>query len=75
MPFVITRSDAPSKMFASRDADGDYRWVTTKDKATPHTEDEADVFVHEFGKYSDIDLDIEGVKPVAAAAEPGAEAA
>ncbi len=35
------------------------------------TETEADIVVHEFSKYSDIDVDIEGAKPV----EPEAEAA
>lgn len=72
MPFVVSRTDAPSKMFARIDTDGDAAWVTNRDNATRFTDDEADIFVHEFGKFSDIDLDIEGVRP---AAEPIAEQA
>lgn len=71
MPFIVSRSDMPGKMFALIDGDGDCQWIPNRQKATPMSETEAEAFVDDFNKYSDIELDIEGVKP----AEPVAEAA
>ena len=65
MPFAVSRSDAPSKMYALRSADGlDFFWTAARSKAAQFTSDEADKFVEEFAKYSDIELDIEGIKAV-----------
>jgi hypothetical protein len=69
MPFIISRADAPSKLYAVQDADHDIHWRPNRNAATRFTEDEAEAVVLEFGKYSDIDLDIEGAKEI----EPMAE--
>lgn len=69
--WVVSRSDAPSKMFVVL-IDQDFMWTPNRDKAHRFTEDEADIFVHEFSKYSDTDIDIEGAKPVAVPAEAAA---
>lgn len=73
MPFIISRSDAPSKMYASQDdGNGDLFWEPKRDKATRFTEIEAEAVVEEFAKYSDTELDIEGAKDIAT---PSAKAA
>ena len=72
MPFIISRKDAPSKLYANKDAEGDIQWGPSRDEATRFTEPEAETVVLEFGKYSDIDLDIEGAKEIE---QPAAEAA
>jgi len=71
MPFIISRTDAPSKLYANQDADHDIQWAPNRDSAQRFTEAEAENIVLEFSKYSDIDLDIEGAKAI----EPVAEAA
>jgi hypothetical protein len=73
MPLIIQRSDGPDPMFAYQHADdsGDIQWIPNRDKATRFTETEADIVVHEFSKYSDIEVDIVGAK---ALGEPPAEA-
>lgn len=71
MPFIVSRSDAPSKMYARQTVDNDICWEPNRANATRFTEDEADIVVHEFSKYSQTELDIEGAKPI----EPAAEAA
>lgn len=75
MPFVVSRSDMPTKMFALIDGDGDASWIPNRQKATPLTEPQAEAFIEEYAKYSDTDLDIEGVKPAAASEQSAAEAA
>lgn len=70
MPFIVSRSDMPSKMFATVNLDnGDAQWIPNRDKATRLTEEQADFFVEEFAKYSDIDLDIEGARSATEPAE------
>lgn len=62
MPFIVSAAIAPSKQYALTNAEGDVQWIASRDKATRFTEPEADSFVADFRRYSEIDLEVEGTK-------------
>lgn len=58
--FHVTRLMAQSKMWAYRDLEGEFGFTAAKRDAHKFTENEADIFVAGFAKYSTDELEIIG---------------
>lgn len=69
MPFIISRDQAHSKLYAVRDRDGDIAWSPNRDKATRFNESAADFECGEINRYSPELAQVEGAKAIDMAEE------
>lgn len=62
MPFIVSTSIAPSKLYARVDSDGDVLWQSNKARATRLDEAEADALAASINQYASTEALVEGAK-------------